>query len=246
MSLEPPRHLAAADANPLLQVYLLGLVDFEAALALQRRLVYEVAGRRASAAMILCEHPQLVTVGRQGGWRHLPCDPVELRARGWPVRWVNRGGGCLMHQPGQLAIYPVLALDHSGLSLPSYLERLRQVLIELLTEFNIPAEVRPGQQGLWVGGRLIADLGIAVRHWVTYFGAVLNVNPDLVASRPIRTSELQTSLERERRGRLPPSLVRERFLEHFAARFSFAQTALFFDHPSLKRKAPLNAVATSS
>ena len=100
---------AAGEAS--LQVYLLGSIDFESALALQRRLIYQVAGERSGAALVLCEHPPLITVGRQGSRSHILCDSEELRARRWKVRWVNRGGGCLLHQPGQLAVYPILPLD---------------------------------------------------------------------------------------------------------------------------------------
>jgi hypothetical protein len=55
-----------------------------------------------------------------------------------------------------------------------------------------------------------------------------------------------TSLACERCGLLRPALVRERLLEHFTERFRFARTALFFDHPLLQRKAPSDALATSS
>src|SRR4051794_27382963 len=48
MNREPPGSGPAAD--PVLQAYLLGAVDFEAALLLQRRLVYEVSGDRCRAA----------------------------------------------------------------------------------------------------------------------------------------------------------------------------------------------------
>src|SRR5438876_6426547 len=104
-----------AVADPILQVYMLGSVDFEAALALQHRLVFDIAGNRTAAALILCQHPPLITVGRQGSWAHILCDREELQARRWRMRWVNRGGGCLLHLPGQMAIYPILALDRLGL-----------------------------------------------------------------------------------------------------------------------------------
>src|SRR5260370_38362874 len=110
MSLELSHSLAPGGADTLLRVYLLGLVEFQAALALQRRLAYEVAGRRGAGALILCEHPPLVTVGRQGSWRQILCEPDLLKAHRWPVRWVNRGSGCVLHLPGRLAIYPILAL----------------------------------------------------------------------------------------------------------------------------------------
>src|SRR5438309_6698380 len=117
---------AAAEAS--LQVYLLRSIYLESALALQRRLVYQVAGERSSAALVLCEHPPLITVGRQGSRSHILCDPEELRVRRWRVRWVNRGGGCVLHQPGQVAVYPILPLDRLNLGLRAYLERLHDVV----------------------------------------------------------------------------------------------------------------------
>jgi lipoyl(octanoyl) transferase len=248
MHLEPPLHPASGADEAVLQVYLLGLVDFETALNFQRRLVYQVSGDRHTAALVLCEHPPLITVGREGSRRHILCEPAELVARRWAIRWVNRGGGCLLHLPGQLAIYPILALDVLDLGLQSYLDRLRQVLVAMLADFGVAAVTQPEKPGVWIRSRPIAEVGVAVRDWVTYFGAFLNVNPDLELYRRVRSGPdgPMTSLERERRGRLPPSLVRQRFMEHFAAHFPFARTSLFFDHPSLSRKAPSDAFAASS
>ncbi|HJT79380.1 MAG TPA: hypothetical protein VJ739_19445, partial [Gemmataceae bacterium] len=110
-----------------LQAYLLGPVDFDALLALQRLLVYQVGGDRARAALLVCEHGPLLTVGRHGSRAHILYEPEELQALRWPVRWVNRGGGALLHLPGQLAVYPVLPLDRLGLGLQEYLDRLQGV-----------------------------------------------------------------------------------------------------------------------
>ena len=49
-----------APARPL-AVYLLGGLEFDALLALQRRLVYDIAGDRDSAALVLCDHPTGIT-----------------------------------------------------------------------------------------------------------------------------------------------------------------------------------------
>src|SRR5262249_23597110 len=106
------------------------------------------------------------------------------------------------------------------------------------------------QAGVWVGSRPILGTGVAVRDWVTYYGAAFNVNPALEPFRWVRYGGLgtapMTSLERERRGRLPPSLVRERLIEHFAEQFGYSRTTLFFDSSTLSRKAPSDAVATGS
>ncbi len=244
-----PQPRVSPDAGPLLQVYLLGAVEFEAALGLQRRLVYQVAGDRDTAALILCEHPPLITVGRSGSRAHILWEPDELKARRWAVRWVNRGGGCLLHLPGQLAIYPILPLDRFGLGVQAYLDRLRRALVDLLSDFNIKAQTRPNKAGLWVNSRPIAEVGIAVRQWVSYFGAALNVHPDLELFRSLRTGGPEdgpmTSLVRERNAPLRPALVRERFLEHFTRHFPCARVSLFFSHPSLSRKAPSDAVTAN-
>lgn len=219
-----------------LQAYLLGSVDFEAAVALQKRLVYEVSGERDRAALVLCEHPPLITVGRAGSRAHILLEPEELAARGWRVRWVNRGGGALLHLPGQVAVYPVVALDRLGLGLDDYLARLTDVLRDTLADFTVRAEPRGDRPGLWVGGRPIVLVGAAVTGWVAYHGAVLNVHPDLELLRKVRTGpdeEPMTSLERERRGPLRPALVRERLVAHFARRFGFERVSALFQHPAL-------------
>jgi lipoyl(octanoyl) transferase len=247
MTVHQPDRLCPPDAagRPL-RVYLLGEVDFEKALTLQRALAYEVSGERNSPALLLCEHPPQITVGRESGPWDLRLDPGETPERRWPVRWVNRGGGCLLHLGGQLAVYPVLALDRLGLGLQEYLDRLHRVLVAVLDDFSVQAVSRPGRAGLWVGRRMVAGVGVAVRDWVAYFGAYLNVDPDLAPFRLVHSGDRgdgpMTSLVRERRGPLRPALVRERLLEHFCAAFDCECSALFFNHPLLARPAPVEAV----
>lgn len=223
-----------------LRVYLLGSVEFEATLSLQHLLAYQAGGERDSAALVLCEHPPIITVGRDGSPADLRCDLDELRTRHWPVRWVNRGGGSLLHLPGQLAVYPIVPLDWHCLGLTAYLDRLHRVLVAVLDDFGVAARTRVGQAGVWVGDRLIAGVGVAVRDWVAYFGAFLNINPDLRPFRMVRAGpherEPMTSLVRERRGPLRPSLVRQRLLEHFTTLFPFERTALFSSHPNLEHR----------
>lgn len=227
---------AREDIAPALQAYMLGLVEFDALLAFQRRLHYDVSGDRSQAALILCEHPPLITVGRQGSRAHILLEPADLALRGWRVRWVNRAGGCWLHQPGQLAAYAILPLDRLGLSVRDYLGRLSDVVRQWLADFDVPCEWRDG--GIFARDRLLAGLGVAVRDWVSYFGMCLNVHPELVPFRSIRcaprAAEPMTSLERERHGRVRPSMARERLLEHFQEVFGFSRMSIFTEHPTLK------------
>jgi lipoyl(octanoyl) transferase len=229
-----------------LQVYLLGTVDFEALLALQRRLVFEVSGDRDEAMLLVCEHTPVITVGRQGSRSHILFDSRELQTRGWHVRWVNRGGGVLLHAPGQLAIYPILPLDRLEMGLTEYLDRLQRFLIEVAADFSVPAHSRPGLAGVWVGERLLAHVGVAVRDWVSYYGVALNVSTDPDLFRKVRCvgDATMTSIECERGLRVDPKLIRERVVEHFLEQFPVERVAVYHDHPALPGKsAPHEAVA---
>src|SRR3954454_1233817 len=123
-----------------LEIYLLGLVDFDEIQQLQRRLVYDLGGRgRGGGALILCEHPPTISVGRSGSRAHILTDDQELRSRGVVVRWVNRGGGCVLHLPGQLAGYLAMPLAARGLDLQRYIDGLHRVLVLALAEFDLPS-----------------------------------------------------------------------------------------------------------
>src|SRR5260370_8921170 len=98
MRLEPVQ-LVNNDSDKALQVYLLGSVEFEDALALQRLLAFQTAGNAGSSAFILCEHPPLITVGRQGRREQILITPQDLQTPRWPIRGVNLGHGSLPHLP---------------------------------------------------------------------------------------------------------------------------------------------------
>src|ERR1700727_1717969 len=95
---------------PTLEVYMLGLVDFSELQQLQRRIVYEL-GEQGGAALILCEHPPTISVGRSGSRAHIVADDEMLRGMGIRIHYVNRGGGCILHLPGQLVAYLLLPLE---------------------------------------------------------------------------------------------------------------------------------------
>jgi lipoyl(octanoyl) transferase len=235
MGLEKEARCRSKGQPGTLRVYLLGTVDFEAWLRCQRRLHYEVAGDPEQAVLVLCEHPPLISVGRHGSRSHIFLEPHELGVKGWRVRWVNRGGGCWLHQPGQVSAYALLALDRLGLSLPAYQRKLGEVIRAWLGDFHVHCELRDG--AIWTNGRPLAGLGFAVQNWVSYYGACLNINPVLDPYKLVRcsarTAQPMTSLERERRGRVSPSLARQRFIECFQQGFGFSRVSLFTEHLSL-------------
>ena len=99
-------------ASESLQVFLLGAVDFESVLRLQEKLRDEVLQRRDRlGGLFVCEHPPIVTIGREGSQSHLRRDASEFNKLGIEVRWLNRGGGAWMQCPGQIAVYPIVPLQ---------------------------------------------------------------------------------------------------------------------------------------
>ncbi len=232
-----------ADCNAAVEAYLLGLVDFEACLNLQQRLVYELSGRDdGQIALVICEHPSVITVGREGSRGHVRFDPEELTARGLSVRWVNRGGGCLLHAPGQLAIYPIVPLGWHGFTVGEYLARLQRGLIETLAEVGIAAQTRPGRMDLWGRTGQLAAVGVAVKGWTTYHGAYINVAPSLHPFRGIESDPASrapmSSLAMERPQGVRMSTVREGLVRHLTQALGCWRYHLYTSHPLLAAVPP--------
>ena len=229
------RHLPPLPGRAL-HAYLLGRLEFDALLGLQRRLVYDVTGERDTGAVIVCDLPAGVTIGREGSRLHVRPRPEELTARRWPVRWVSRGGGAMLHLPGQVACYPVVALDRLGLNPAQYLAALQALLIDLLGEYGIRAGTDAAAPGVRVGGRRVGHVGVAVRNWVGCFGIILNVDPDLEPFRDVFCDGdplPMTSIQRQTPARVRIAAVRQRLVELVAERFGFDRVSLFHTHTGL-------------
>jgi lipoyl(octanoyl) transferase len=101
----------------------------------------------------------------------------------FPVFRTGRGGQYTYHGPGQRVAYVMLDLKRRGSDLRAFVAALEQWIIDTLDSFNVKGERREDRVGVWVrrGGSeaKIAAIGIRVRHWVTFHGISLNVEPDL-------------------------------------------------------------------
>jgi lipoate-protein ligase B len=156
----------------------LGRMAHEEAEALQLRLV---AARRAGTvpdSLLLVEHDPVVTLGSAVDEPTAEVSVDLLEAAGAQVRRVSRGGRATFHGPGQVVGYPILDLRSHRQDLHWYLRAVEEVLIGALREFGYEAQRVEGFTGVWVSGRKVASIGIAVRGWVTYHGFALNVDCD--------------------------------------------------------------------
>lgn len=185
---------ATCQDSSLLEAHLLGQIELERCVALQRKLVAEAARHcDGRIRVLLCEHPQIITVGRAGSPGDVQYGAGPLRTGQIEVRWVKRGGGCLAHGPGQLAVYPIVSLADRGWTVGEYLGRLETAIHRALEALKIRCEIRAPGGGLWGRTGQLVTLGIAVTNWVTYHGAYINVCPSMGMARLIESDPLSGS-----------------------------------------------------
>ena len=159
-----------------------GLVPYEEAVAMMEARVAAIHAGSAGELIWLIEHPPLYTAGTSADAADL-LEPGRL-----PVFRTGRGGQYTDHGPGQRVAYVMLDLTRpergqSRRDVGCHVWRLEEWMIRVCGRFGIKAERRTGRVGVWVarGGHedKIGAIGVRVRHWVTYHGLALNLDPDL-------------------------------------------------------------------
>lgn len=177
-----------------------GLIDYEDALSKQKARLKQRAKDEVEDALILCEHPEVVTVGR--ALKESAAAVAGASLAKIPVVNVARGGQATLHLPGQLVGYPILKLEGSKKDARGMLRMIEGVLIDALEQLaEIKARRKEGWTGVWVEDRKIASIGIGIESWVSYHGFALNLDNDLSRFQLISpcglSPDVMTSVERE-------------------------------------------------
>jgi lipoyl(octanoyl) transferase len=184
------------------------------------------AGERET--LLLLEHEDVITVGRNAGTGdlHFPAD--QLESLGVTLRPSDRGGKLTFHGPGQLVAYPVLRLEGGERDVKLLVRRLEEVLILAAADFGVVAarsDVPARWSSVWVGNDKLAAIGVHLSDWVTTHGVALNVTTrlerfDLFVPCGIPDGGV-TSLAKANPDQPPPSVadVARRFVVHFASVF---------------------------
>jgi lipoyl(octanoyl) transferase len=158
----------------------LGSTGYRQAWELQADIVSAIRDGRAPDTLLLLEHPHVFTMGKAASADHVLWDEDERSRRHVEVIWSDRGGEATYHGPGQLVGYPIIDLAHFELSIPAYLQKLEQSLIEYLHDLGIDAEPgEPGLTGVWARGEKVAAIGIKLNRSVVSHGFALNLTTDL-------------------------------------------------------------------
>jgi len=175
----PSRAALRRDAGGPIEVMELGTLPYRQAWTLQQRLVADRQEGRIRDTVVMLEHPPVYTSGRRADPSHILLDGTELERSGIDVVEVDRGGDVTYHGPGQLVVYPIVALEGTR-RVVDFVRALEEVAIHALGVLGVPAARREGLTGVWVGREKLVAIGVRVGALgVTSHGLALNVAPDL-------------------------------------------------------------------
>ncbi len=135
--------------------------------------------------LLLCEHPHVITLGRNGQREHLRASNHLLAQMNVEFHLSDRGGDITYHGPGQIVGYPILDLTEHKRDVRWYVAQLEEVMIRATADFGLDAKRVEGQHGVWLdsqGGfadEKLGALGVHLSRWVTSHGFAYNVSTDL-------------------------------------------------------------------
>jgi lipoyl(octanoyl) transferase len=161
-----------------------GLLPYEEALRLQKRIEGARQADEVPDVLLLLEHYPVYTKGRRTQPGELAMGEDWYRMQGIEICETDRGGAVTYHGPGQLVGYPIVSLKRYGDDVRGYVRRLEELMIGSLAAYGVDAEVIDGLTGVWVDGgppegRKIGSIGVHVSRGVTTHGFAVNVNNDL-------------------------------------------------------------------
>ncbi len=141
----------------------------------QREIRSAILAGTGDPTLLLVEHDPVITLGLRGGEADLALPRDVLRERGVDVVSVERGGLATYHGPGQLVGYPVVPVERFGLTVPSFVATLEQVILDYLADLGLQGRRRQAFPGVWVGRSKVAAIGLHLHHGVSIHGFALNL-----------------------------------------------------------------------
>lgn len=191
----------------------LGLKNYKEAWDFQESIFKEVLDQKLKSiipkgqSLIFCEHNHVYTLGKSGSKQNLLMNEAQLKMLGVEYYKINRGGDITYHGPGQLVGYPIIDLEQFNLGIHTYIEKMEQVMINILSLLGIKSERLDGATGVWIDTKIpgktrkICAIGVRASRHITMHGFALNINTDLSYFDRINpcgfTDKQVTSIEKE-------------------------------------------------
>ncbi len=246
--------------KPTLQVIDLGMIEYKEAWNLQtcihdflvrrkRNLLTETEKKYYNSNdhfLLICEHNPDYTLGKSGSIDHLKLSEAALQKDGFDFYKINRGGDITYHGPGQLIVYPILDLEQFFTDVHRYVRSLEEVVMRVLTQYQIESHRDPSHTGVWVRfdstpfNRKICAIGVHLSRWVSMHGLAFNISPNVSHFKNIIPCGIQDASKdvcsMEQVMGFEPSRIdiTEHFIKIFSdvfeADFNLAKSSVFLDH----------------
>lgn len=160
-----------------------GVIPYAPACELQNQLVQARKADAIPDVLLICEHPHVITLGRNGKRENLRAGSRVLHQMNVDFQPSDRGGDITYHGPGQIVGYPILDLTAHRRDVRWYVEQLEEAMIRASAAFGVSGHRSEGAHGVWVdtpvGEEKLAALGVHLSRWVTSHGFAYNVSTDL-------------------------------------------------------------------
>jgi lipoate-protein ligase B len=203
-----------------------GIMPYSDAFEFQNALTGEIYKSSLKGAILLMEHPPVITIGSNCSVKNLLTSESALKKHGIELINSNRGGDITLHGPGQLICYPVFNLNFFKKDLPLFVYNLENVIINTLLYFGISGRRVEKHRGVFIKNKKIASIGLRARKWISMHGFSLNVNIDLSYFKHIIACGLkdfpQTSMFEILQKDIPINNVKEQVLESFEKVFDIS------------------------
>lgn len=175
--------------------------------------VEEVRKSDRGGAVWFVEHDPVFTAGRGTKPDDLATEHVA----------VERGGKLTFHGPGQLVVYPILKLQRHDAR--AWLAALEAFGIAICADVGLSAQASVDGTGVFVAGKKVASIGVAIRHWVSFHGIAINVAMDLAPFHAIRPCGLAPQIMSDLATQAGRPLTLAQVRDHARARVSLLVAA---------------------
>lgn len=149
----------------------LGQISHSDADSLMRKMQAKRIEDEIPDTMLICEHPEIVTVGPRA--RNDGITPPV----GYDSAPVDRGGGLTWHGPGQLVVYPIVKWNLEGESnVKAVIALLEGWVISAFSDLGINSSRDERMQGVWIGDNKVCSIGLSFLRWTSRHGLTINCN----------------------------------------------------------------------
>ena len=214
----------------LLQVFSSGLMKYKIAWDKQKYFHSLRVKNMIPDTLMLLEHPNVYTLGRHGNDSNIVGDKDFLKKHKIKIFNIERGGDVTFHGPGQLVGYPIFAIKQMGIRPKELVEKIENIIIELLRNYDIEAKIIDNLPGVWVGDEKVAAIGMRIIDHVALHGFALNVNTNLELFSGIIPCGIQdkgvTSIKKISGKEQNIEEIKDKIIKLFTLHFSFEKVEM--------------------